>query len=177
VLNDCFDALYDLAEFLSCHPIKLCFGRTLGLAFGARGHGKASAHYELQFRVINLTRNHGPGCLAHEWFHGLDHFLSGKDSLTTDSRLQQLLRAIPDSLKKRSRAADATRSGRYFSKPCEMVARAFESWVHASVRNDYLVNLRPVSEFKAPGRYPYALPEEMPAITEAFAELFCNVNL
>ena len=40
----------------------------LGVAFGARGHGTASAHHEPSTSVINLT---GPaaGALAHEWGH------------------------------------------------------------------------------------------------------------
>ncbi len=66
------------------------FGR-LGFAFGARGKGKALAHYEPVGEVINLTRYHislgnsipkwirqlsdgGIGSLAHEYGHAIDYF-------------------------------------------------------------------------------------------------------
>jgi hypothetical protein len=45
------------------------------LAFGARGSSTAVAHFETSLNVINLTRQKGPGSLAHEWFHALDHRL------------------------------------------------------------------------------------------------------
>lgn len=48
-------------------PVALDGG--LGLAFGSRGHGAASAHYEVANRVINLTKTKGYSSLAHEWFH------------------------------------------------------------------------------------------------------------
>lgn len=44
----------------------------LGLAFGARGRSKASAHFEPSLFIINLTRKKGAGSLAHEWMHALD---------------------------------------------------------------------------------------------------------
>jgi hypothetical protein len=50
----------------------------LGLAFGARGHGRASAHYEPGSKVINITRKHGVGTLAHEWGHALDDYIGGQ---------------------------------------------------------------------------------------------------
>ncbi|MBE0507417.1 MAG: hypothetical protein IBX50_11990 [Marinospirillum sp.] len=50
-------------------------GDALGLAFGARGKGKAAAHYEPSLNVINLTRLSGAGSMAHEMGHALDHRL------------------------------------------------------------------------------------------------------
>lgn len=57
----------------------------LGIAFGARGKGKAGAHYESinrvsldYFPVINLTHTRGDGALAHEWGHFLDHHLASE---------------------------------------------------------------------------------------------------
>lgn len=59
-------------------------GMSLGLALGARGKGKASAHYEpggseasnTKRHIINLTRDKGSGSLAHEFGHALDFTLS-----------------------------------------------------------------------------------------------------
>lgn len=47
----------------------------LAIAFGARGKGKALAHYEPARVVINLTKLKGAGSLAHEWGHAFDDFL------------------------------------------------------------------------------------------------------
>lgn len=51
-------------------------GMSMGLALGARGRGKAAAHYEPGKSIINLTRDKGAGSLAHEWGHALDFTLS-----------------------------------------------------------------------------------------------------
>ena len=39
---------------------------------------KRQAHYEPLRKVINLTKMHGAGSLAHEWWHGLDDYLGVK---------------------------------------------------------------------------------------------------
>ena len=75
VLDMGFDALHDLADVLGIEPRGVSLGGTLAVAFGARGQGGAAAHYEPGRRVLNLTRLNGAGSLAHEWAHGLDHWL------------------------------------------------------------------------------------------------------
>lgn len=78
-LNNTYDALMDLSYALDTAPQTLSLNRSLGLAFGARGIGgirAASAHYEPDYRVINLTKSQGAGSLAHEIFHAIDHFLA-----------------------------------------------------------------------------------------------------
>ena len=153
-----------------------------GLAFGARGHGKAAAHYEPGRRVVNLTKTQGAGCLAHEWFHAWDHNAAVADgrpvSITfasewTSHTVCEALRSIPRAMLVRSREADRTRSGTYWSEPCEVMARAFEAWVRSRVENDYLANIVPAAAFGCGvSRYPYPLPEEMPAVDAAFRRLF-----
>lgn len=175
-LNQAHDALRDLAGFLGMEPDALTLGGKLSFAFGARGHGKAAAHYECGYRVINLTKTAGAGCLAHEWFHAFDHALTleaGRTGLCGNARLHETLRALPVALRQRSVAADRTRSGRYYSKPEEMLARAFEGWVRATVNNDYLANIVKMEGF-GPGsqRYPYPTPEELPQVDAAFRRLF-----
>ena len=80
MLNNAFDAFNDLAEALNLPPKAMALDGTLGLAFGSRGHGKASAHYEPVARVINLTKTKGYSSLAHEWFHALDHYIASTNS-------------------------------------------------------------------------------------------------
>lgn len=81
LLNDAYDGLMDLADVLNIPPRAIGLNGDLALAFGARGHGLASAkaHYEPDRAVINLTKERGAGSLAHEWFHALDHYLGRQD--------------------------------------------------------------------------------------------------
>lgn len=60
----------DLSDILEIEPKDISLDNSLSISFGARGYGKAKAHYELDSRVINLTRIKGAGSLGHEWFHG-----------------------------------------------------------------------------------------------------------
>lgn len=76
-LNMGYDALKDLAAALQIKERDISFDGTLSIAFGARGKGSAVAHYEPLRKVINLTKMHGAGSLAHEWWHGLDDYLGG----------------------------------------------------------------------------------------------------
>lgn len=69
------DSLHDLADVLNVPDKSAFLNGRLGLAFGARGMGKAAAHYEPGEVAINLTKGNGPGALAHEWFHSLDNYL------------------------------------------------------------------------------------------------------
>ena len=74
MLNAAYDALMDLSEITGVPPRALSLNGALGLGFGSRGSGKASAHYEPGKVVINLTKTRGAGALAHEWFHALDNY-------------------------------------------------------------------------------------------------------
>ena len=80
--NLAYEALHDLASTLGIPPRALSLGGQLGLAFGARGSGRAAAHYEPGKLVINLTKLSGAGTLAHEWGHAFDHYFG---TLDTDS--------------------------------------------------------------------------------------------
>ncbi|WP_171966454.1 PLxRFG domain-containing protein [Mariprofundus micogutta] len=80
-LNDAYDALMDLSEIMGVPTQALSLNGELGLAFGARGSGMASAHFEgadTQIKdsdfLINLTKTRGAGTLAHEFFHALDNY-------------------------------------------------------------------------------------------------------
>ncbi|MFN6330462.1 MAG: LPD1 domain-containing protein [Planctomyces sp.] len=66
----------DLMMLLGPWFIDLCRRGNLGLALGARGHGRAAAHYDGYRRVINLTKLRGDGSLAHEFGHFLDQMIA-----------------------------------------------------------------------------------------------------
>ena len=152
-----YEAFCDLADALeiSREDIGLTGLETgaLGIAFGARGHGNALAHYEPGREVINLTKLRGAGSLAHEWGHAFDDFL-GKivDSHIVGHYATNMLRidAIPESFKtlihrlirnedntftefymnaeKIDQGATKTENG-YWKSKVELFARAFACYV------------------------------------------------
>lgn len=85
-LNSLIVCCYDLNKVVSFN-YNIGFGY-LAVAFGARGKGRASAHYEPSFKIINITRYQdddaskvarfigtgGMGAFAHEYGHFLDYF-------------------------------------------------------------------------------------------------------
>lgn len=75
-LNYAFDAFHDLAAVLGIPPRAVSLNGMFGLAFGAQGNGAYAAHFVPGLNEINLTRTRGAGSVAHEWAHGLDHFLA-----------------------------------------------------------------------------------------------------
>ncbi len=102
-LNMGYEALKDLAAALQMSDKDIAYQGTLSIAFGARGSGNAAAHYEPMRKVINLTKLHGAGSLAHEWWHGFDDYLGqkfgAKDFLTEEPRLYPLIRKLVDTMK------------------------------------------------------------------------------
>ena len=76
MLNAAYDAMMDLADIVGVPPKAISLNGSLGLSFGARGSGSASAHFEPGQLVINLTKTKGAGTFAHEWFHALDNYFS-----------------------------------------------------------------------------------------------------
>jgi len=90
VMNHAFDGLADLAEVLGIPTRAIGLNGELSLAFGARGSGLtgARAHYERDYSVINLTKMHGAGSLAHEWMHALDHYLARQDTKASSERVK-----------------------------------------------------------------------------------------
>lgn len=82
-LNTGYDALMDLANLLGVTPMALTLNGELSISFGARGRGgaqAAAAHYEANRAVINMTKMHGAGSLAHEWAHALDNYFGLMDA-------------------------------------------------------------------------------------------------
>jgi len=153
-LNQAFDALIDLAEILGVPPKAMSLDGSLGLAFGARGTAGAKAHYEPGEVVINLTKETGPGSLAHEWFHAFDNYFARLDT-TGETKARSLdkfatsnkkpaqdkmrpavweafkrIRTVLDkgTFAARSKSLDDARSKPYYSTLVEKAARAFEQY-------------------------------------------------
>ncbi|WP_290458911.1 PBECR2 nuclease fold domain-containing protein [Paramuribaculum intestinale] len=145
-LDQAYDALMDMAGVLGLTPRAMSLDGELGLAFGARGGGAASAHYEPGAVVINLTKTKGAGALAHEWWHALDNYLARHGGVplghVTDGHgLDQLRPEVRAAIGAYMQAVDgseyARRSrdkGDYWGRSTEVGARLFESWI------DYKLN-------------------------------------
>lgn len=89
-LDYCYDALMDLSDSLEISRDSVTLGHQLNIAFGARGHGSALAHFDPLYNVINLTKMKGAGSLGHEWIHALDFYLGtqyGIHGLATEDRV------------------------------------------------------------------------------------------
>lgn len=166
-LNNAFDAFMDLADAIGKSPRSLSLNGQLGIAFGARGGGRAAAHYEPDKVVINLTKTQGAGSLAHEWWHAIDNYFArrrGQQHVYNSDRtgykyntekkgaysenerqeltdaFKELMNAIDNSsYGKRSRAYASMKSS-YWSRPTELGARAFAIWIERKLSERGTVN-------------------------------------
>lgn len=150
-LNYAFEAFVDLAfvlraplDFLSLGGYQ---GKRLAIAFGARGSGYASAHYEPDKVVINLTKLRGAGSLAHEWAHAFDDFLGVKCGVTGVKpylscnclkakqypEVVEAMKNVMDTIKKAPLTFDE-QVERYKARIDELKNRYLKSWVDALVR-------------------------------------------
>lgn len=101
-LDYCYDALMDLSDSLEISRDSVTLGHQLNIAFGARGHGSALAHFDPLYNVINLTKMKGAGSLGHEWIHALDFYLGtqyGIHGLATEDRVTKYPKEFTDLIK------------------------------------------------------------------------------
>ena len=151
-------ALEDLMQLLGGPEQLVSMRGTLTLNYGTGGQPGVAAHYEPARRCLALAKNAGPGSLAHEWFHALDHYLADKAFQGVSSgtfasrawlddtpvvahplndRLMACFRQImlsEDALEgsalfKVSARMDEQLRTQYYSRPEELCARAFEAFV------------------------------------------------
>lgn len=168
-INQAFDAFMDLSRLLGVSPRALSLNGELGVAFGARGSGKALAHYEPKEVVINLTKTSGAGSLAHEWWHALDNYFARQGNVAmgfvTQSKniemrdeLRQAFNTLIDHLYKSPyNQRSKQRGSSYWGTPIEETARMFEQWV-----NDQLAERGEKSPF---------LTDADPYIEEPYAQM------
>ena len=97
-LDMTYNSMCDLANVLGIDKKDVSLDGRLALAFGSRGRGGVSAgaaHYELFREVINLTKMHGAGCLAHEWGHAFDDCLGKLVNAPRDKFLSDVVSEHP----------------------------------------------------------------------------------
>src|SRR5690606_561016 len=73
-----YQALVDLMQTLRVPEAVISLRGQLGLQYGIGGQPGVAAHYIPATRQLALAKNAGAGSLAHEWFHGFDHYLGDK---------------------------------------------------------------------------------------------------
>lgn len=179
-----FDALCDLMDILQVPEQVISLNGTLSLAFGTGGQKHSSAHYDPQTKCLALAKNAGGGALAHEWFHGFDHYMGNKmfvnpppESFASQLWLEDFqVQVHPLNMKLgncfktlflsedgeeanamvlRSAAADKAMGFFYYARPQEMAARAFEAIIQDhSVKNAFLVQGTKQSPEALIGIYP-----------------------
>lgn len=167
LINKAYDAFCDLADFLGVEKTFIGLGGTLAIAFGSRGKGKASAHYERGFKVINLTKTRGNGTLAHEWFHAYDNYVGGATSFKSGNKafMRDVLKLTSfEQMSQRAYRLDKAKGSDYFYTDVEMVARYFESVVSYGMRNfnqksEFLVNYNS-SVYVQNEFFPYVVDDE-----------------
>lgn len=81
-LNLAYEAFCDFADAIGIDRTQVGLNNNLSIAFGARGHSSAVAHYEPLRKVINLTKMRGAGSLGHELIHAIDDIVAKKLGLT-----------------------------------------------------------------------------------------------
>ena len=197
-------ALEDLMHLLGGPEQLVSLRGSLTLNYGTGGQPGVAAHYEPARRCLALAKNAGPGSLAHEWFHALDHYLadkafSGVATGTFASRawidnaepihhpLNGLLRGCfhavilsgdgeqPSDLFTASARMDSQLHTQYYSKPEELCARAFEAFVQDTApRNAFLVKGTQATREAELGLYPK--PPQRHRINQAFATYFARLG-
>lgn len=202
-MNYCFDALKDLAIALDIEDKSIAFDGTLGLGFGSRGRGNASAHYESELEVINLTKMHGAGCTAREWMHALDDRIAkacgydnGKLASEQDdkSKLPQTFVKLVRSLvmDAEGNKTDYFRGSKsfdncfkkepygYWASAAEMLARAFACYIKDTLgmKSDYLIAHADAYVFEFENMRACAIPqgEERELFNEEFDMLFYELK-
>lgn len=199
-----YDALCDLMTILGGTEDLVSLRGTLALQYGCGGQPGVMAHYEPSTRSFALAKNAGPGSIAHEWFHGFDHYIcdkafngAAKDTFASEAWLEDVslidhplnnlladcYQAIilneqgnaPSEYFKRSALVDKQTKQYYFSKPEELCARAFEAFVQDSaIKNNFLVKGTKASEEAKLGLYPQG--EHRHQISLSFKKYFSSLG-
>lgn len=194
-LNKTYDAIKDFCAIVGISPKAFSLGGRLGLAFGARGHSKAMAHYEPAKEVINLTRMSGVGSLAHEWFHAVDNYLakqktgnmSDMATVTHDvvrDELSSVFRELHDVMKSMDYHRRSRNAGEYWGRTEEEFARLFENYIYNKlaakettspvlVRKDVLLD---DVEEQMKSSWPYPSAEENAKMESYFDRLFDTIQ-
>lgn len=117
------EAVSDMEEVIGVDDFS--FDKSLAVAFGARGKGRAIAHYEPSLNVINITKKGlSGGALAHEWGHAFDFKNKGiLDSVISDPEVKKVKARLQDEGRRQV-------NKNYWNSDVEIFARMFEKYVH-----------------------------------------------
>ncbi|MCH8496950.1 MAG: hypothetical protein LAT63_00600 [Marinobacter sp.] len=195
-----YRALCDLMHLLQGPERLVSLRGTLGLQYGIGGRPGVSAHYIPASRQLALAKNAGAGSLAHEWFHGFDHYMgdrlcpgTGPQSFASSAwlnsgmlkqhplnqRLAECYRVIllsengttPSRLFEASQRADEHRGVFYYSRPEEICARAFEAFAEdCKPTNRFLVRGTRGTDEAQAGLYPSGMHRKQ--VNDAFMRYF-----
>lgn len=154
-------SLADLAKAMNVTQSKIGFGKKLAIAYGARGRGgRAAATYHPSYQLINITKPHGDGALAHEYGHAIDYYHSarlgfppsGGNSLAKRPQ-ERKGGAVPALFEKVFEALYWDDNGRptgfqeaiktqtdYWQQRNEVWARTFEAWINLRLKDLKLKN-------------------------------------
>ncbi|QKX16563.1 CLCA_X family protein [Microbulbifer sp. YPW1] len=195
-----YDALVDLMTILQGPELLVSLRGTLAFQYGTGGRPGISAHYEPGTRTFALAKNAGPGAIAHEWFHALDHYLADKafsdvsgNLFASEAWLRDAtpvphpindglfacFRAImldesgenPSEMFRVAKVADKANGCVYYAEPAEMCARAFEAFIQDSaISNNFLVAGTKATEEARLGLYPSGAHRQR--INAAFSAYF-----
>jgi hypothetical protein len=183
-------SIEDLASVTGLSTNDITLGGKLGVAFGARGSGKAMATYQPKGKIINLTRAGGYGSLAHELGHALDNnILSERGEMAYASEYYpdeasekgKAIKAVQDisaKMVERIRSTEAYRalpqtSRNYMINRKEVFARSFEAYVEEKLKAKKIVNTYLVSK---PGSAFYPTKEETAELVPLFDKLMSAIK-
>ncbi len=188
------EAMTDLADATGLPDEAVSHNGKLGIAFGARGRGKALAHYEPNLKVINLTRKNGVGSLAHEWWHSFDHEIGSEGPVTAETKpyasqfnskpeykdaIHNLIgsegmrsfktRANQHIRELREKGIKVYKGPEYWLSPEELTARAFERHAHHKLAGRGQENTYLTSDNKHP---LWPTDDEVKKMAPHFDEVF-----
>ncbi|WP_432472852.1 CLCA_X family protein [Amphritea sp. HPY] len=199
------DALLDLMTILQSPESLISLRGSLSLEYGIGGLPGVAAHYDPSSRSFALAKNAGPGSIAHEWFHALDHYLGDKAFSDTGPKmfaskawlseatpvvhpLNDLLFAClrnimldesgsqPSELFQKSAQMDKTLGQAYYSLPEELCARSFEAFIQdAAISNNFLVSGTKTTAEAQQGLYP--MGQQRLRINSAFKDYFSRLGI
>jgi len=196
-IDNTYHSLALLADFISASR-KWIGGGDLAIAFGARGHGFASAHYEVEQRVVNLTRFNGAGSIAHELFHSfearlmkkftgesgmLSNYIGDGNKVTSPpdkARYEAFVEIVEactcdsDYVDNAKAISAQNKSPKYWDKCSELCARAFEAYIQdqlmfLGIKEQWLAYRTLESDYNDNGKHPYPTGFDRTRINEVFS--------
>ena len=173
----------------------------IGVAFGARGGGRFSAHYEPMANIINMTKKRGAGALLHEYAHALDYTIGafidqcarytslsgGREKEQKSDNVGCQFRAMMNKMLNYVRQTEsfqklkkATDNSDYWCNSTELFARLTETYYayyHNANNNHYLVHQTSYYEMSSKKTGTYLSKAEMDVIKPELDKFWKEIGL